>query len=379
MFQPFRNAAANLQASTDLLRALVEASANEQKLLNDGFSAISKGSASVQERVNAALPALVQGSAKLQASINAMLPALVAGSANTQHLIQQLMVRLDAQAAQVAAATGVPAPELSPVPELAPVPEPAPVPELAAMPEFVHVSGPAHEGPARGRTMFAERLDTKGVAIIREFFDTKEAAGLSELVNAVYGVMDKAPSAEFAALHPDFEKNFSSWHGVWLEPLPAFLENYPQLAVRYQAFIERIRTCTRGVFGGEWDYYPARSFFRRHQGMSKKVPWHIDADAAHIGREDCFNVWMPLDSVGVDLPSLEVVPGSNITMRAVPLQTDADRWRDDAFVEKIGTYFAPPMEPGDAMAFDQYTLHRTQLVESQGVVRTACEFRFARV
>src|SRR3954453_21156293 len=145
MFQGLRRAAANLQASTDLLHALVEASANEQKVFN------------------AALPTLVEETAKLQGNINAMLPALVAGSANTQNLIQHLIVRLDAQMAQIAAATGAPAPKLTPVPKLAP------------MPGFGPVTAPSDKRSAQERTMFAERLDAEGVAIIREFFDPKEA------------------------------------------------------------------------------------------------------------------------------------------------------------------------------------------------------------
>jgi ectoine hydroxylase-related dioxygenase (phytanoyl-CoA dioxygenase family) len=226
---------------------------------------------------------------------------------------------------------------------------------------------------------FVDRLNANGFAVVRNFLDDEEASGLTRMVTEIYAEMNKASmnkASSFEGLDPDFEKNFRDWRGIWLEPLPKFLNG--NLAQRYLAFTERLQNHVRGTFGSYWKFYPHRSFFRRHEGVAKAVPWHIDADAAQLNREDCINIWMPLDSVGRDLPSLEVVPKSQIAMRAIPLLTDADRWRDDAFVAKLGRAEAPVLEPGDAMAFDQYTLHRTQPIGSEGTIRTACEFRFAR-
>jgi hypothetical protein len=63
-------------------------------------------------------------------------------------------------------------------------------------------------------------------------------------------------------------------------------------------------------------------------------------------------------------------------MRRLPLLVDAARYRDDEFVAAIGSSFTPELNPGDALVFDQFTLHRTQCVASPATVRISCEFRF---
>jgi ectoine hydroxylase-related dioxygenase (phytanoyl-CoA dioxygenase family) len=110
------------------------------------------------------------------------------------------------------------------------------------------------------------------------------------------------------------------------------------------------------------------------------VEWHADADAATIFRvaASAINVWMPLDAVGTDLPSLEIVPRSHTAMRRVAMLTGKDRHRDDAFVRTLGPSSIPQLQLGDALIFDQFTLHRTQNVGARQAVRKACEFRFVR-
>ena len=90
------------------------------------------------------------------------------------------------------------------------------------------------------------------------------------------------------------------------------------------------------------------------------------------------NVWMPLDAVGTDLPSLEIVPRSHTAMRRVAMLTGKDRHRDEAFVRALGPTSIPQLQLGDALIFDQFTLHRTQNVGAKGAARKACEFRFVR-
>ena len=106
--------------------------------------------------------------------------------------------------------------------------------------------------------------------------------------------------------------------------------------------------------------------------------WHIDADGAQTaGEAMCVNVWLPLDAVGTDLPSLDVIPGSHRKMRDLPLLTNEEYDRDDAFAAALGTAVTPRLKPGDALIFDQYTLHRSQPTTRKGFSRTSCELRFA--
>jgi hypothetical protein len=229
---------------------------------------------------------------------------------------------------------------------------------------------------ARWSQRHETRLLASGMTEIRNFIEPDSAAELRRTVNDIYAAMTAADDLGYQSL----TDNFRSWHGVWLKELPAYLEaNHPELAQKYAALLDLICEETRSVFGPQWRLLPERSFFRRHIGMSIPVPWHVDADAAHtveLAESGCINVWMPLDKVGRDLPSLEIVPGSHDPMRKTPMLTGPARYRDDPFVSTIGKPITPILGLGDALVFDQYTLHRTQPVESDDIVRTACEFRF---
>ena len=223
----------------------------------------------------------------------------------------------------------------------------------------------------------AEQLAADGAAVVRGFLGPEDAADLRRTVNDIYTFMKSCPRIS----HRQLRFHFNLWHGVWLRPLPKFLRKArPDLAQRYEEVLGRIEAQVRRLFGADWQFFPKRSYFRRHIGMVRKVAWHVDADAASIFQVagDAINVWMPLDKVGTDLPSLEIVPHSQSVMRKIPMLTGKERYRDDAFVDTIGQGLVPQLEPGDALIFDQFTLHRTQTVGSKDTVRTACEFRFVR-
>ena len=182
-------------------------------------------------------------------------------------------------------------------------------------------------------------------------------------------------------VHTLLDFHFHLWHGVWLRPLPAFLRKArPDLQQRYEQSLGAVEAQVGRTFGPGWRFFPKRSYFRRHFGLVRKVPWHIDADAASIYRVAgaAINVWMPLDPVGTDLPSLDFVPRSHAVMRNMPLLAGKDKYRDDAFVGTIGAPATPQLAVGDALIFDQFVLHRTQNAGSADAVRTACEFRFVR-
>jgi hypothetical protein len=223
----------------------------------------------------------------------------------------------------------------------------------------------------------AEDLAADGATIVRGFLSPEDAANLHRTVTDIYAFMSSCGTIP----HRLLAFHFNLWHGVWLRPLPAFLRKaQPELAQRYAQSLDRVEAQVKGLFGSDWRFFPKRSYFRRHIGMVQKVPWHIDADAASIYRVagEAINVWMPLDVVGTDLPSLDYVPRSHAVMRTVPMLAGNDKYRDDAFVGTIGTPATPQLTPGDALIFDQFTLHRTQQTGTEKTVRTACEFRFVR-
>jgi hypothetical protein len=218
-------------------------------------------------------------------------------------------------------------------------------------------------------------LTTNGVAIAREFLSGDQTTALRSVVASVYDAM--ASCSEFS--DRGMAENFKQWNGVWLQPLPDFLSGRATLSAQYRASVANVARRTRMLFGGGWRYYPLRSYFRKYTGAEELVPWHIDADAARVDRPEAINVWLPLDAVGAGLPSLEMVVGSHDKMRQLPLLTGERRYRDDAFAASAGTKIVPQLDPGDAIIFDHFTLHRTQPRIGGIFERTSCEFRFIKL
>lgn len=219
--------------------------------------------------------------------------------------------------------------------------------------------------------MGRKTLRTEGAVVCENFLSASDANDLRLLVDNIYEIM----TATKVFPHPGMEDNFKRWNGVWLEPMPEFLAG-TDLLPQYNKMIERITKTVHRSFGFDLRLYPQRSFFRRHLGAATAVPWHIDADAVSTSLKDCFNVWIPLDPVGDIRPSLEIVPGSHLVTRNEPLRSGAEQHRDDNYVASIGSTISPRLNLGDALAFDQFTLHRTQSLPPSGLTRTACEFRF---
>jgi len=158
-------------------------------------------------------------------------------------------------------------------------------------------------------TQPAQQLASDGATVVRGFLAPADAADLRRTVTAVYAAMDSCER------FPDrrLGQNFRVWDGVRLEALPKFLRQAsPELAERYEQTRRRVVAQVARILGPQWRYFPKRSYFRRHLGMTKPVGWHIDADGATVFAvaSSVINVWLPLDKVGTDLPSLEVVPRS---------------------------------------------------------------------
>lgn len=216
-------------------------------------------------------------------------------------------------------------------------------------------------------------LKKNGAVVVRMFLTGAETAELQSVVRAIYEAMAEIGTFADAAM----EHHFRRWNGVWLEHLPGLLEAYDRnLAARYRRVIELIERRTQRVFGDGWHFFALRSFLRRLTGTKGILPWHIDADAAATNRAHCINVWLPLDAVGTDRPSVDVILGSHIKMRELPLLSGDSHDRDDTFVASIGSATESRLDPGDALVFDHFTLHRSQQPRAESFSRTACELRF---
>jgi Phytanoyl-CoA dioxygenase (PhyH) len=210
-------------------------------------------------------------------------------------------------------------------------------------------------------------LARDGAAIVRTFLSHDEASELKATVEDLFSAL--AACTGFA--NADMAHHYQSRQAIWLRELPAFLDaNNRALLPRYQAFITRVTDRTRALFGVGWQPYLSRSFIRR-MNPELRLPWHLDADAAKLDHAHCCNVWLPLESVGISRPSLDIILGSHRKLRASVKQKDAP-----ALLASLGEPWSPRLDPGDALVFDQFTYHRSQIIDGSDGIRTSCEFRF---
>jgi ectoine hydroxylase-related dioxygenase (phytanoyl-CoA dioxygenase family) len=210
-------------------------------------------------------------------------------------------------------------------------------------------------------------LARDGAAIVRGFLDRDEASELKATVEELFSGL--AACTSFA--NGDMAHHYQSRQAIWLRELPAFLQaNNRALLPRYQACIDRVTDRTRALFGAGWQPYLSRSFIRR-MNPELRLPWHLDADAAKLDHPHCCNVWLPLERVGTARPSLELILGSHRKLRASVKQKDAP-----ALLASLGKPWSPRLDLGDALVFDQFTYHRSQIIDGSDGIRTSCEFRF---
>jgi len=214
-------------------------------------------------------------------------------------------------------------------------------------------------------------LQAKGVAVVRGLLSGAEAASLKGLLERAYAAADNGTA------HVDAQERVRAWGGVSVHLIEQFGIDEQELI----PFLGMVETrATKEV--GPCKLIPNICVFRRHRESRTHVPWHIDSDGAGtMSYDPCVNIWIPLVSVGRSLPSLEVIPGSHIFMRGLPLLNPpsgsgagrTDEWVDQNFVHH--DRLVAQLEPGDALMFDHYTLHRTQPMDSPSGTRISGEFR----
>jgi Phytanoyl-CoA dioxygenase (PhyH) len=230
---------------------------------------------------------------------------------------------------------------------------------------------------------FSQTWEQNGTAKVAAFLSADELGELRAAVDATYELLRQHVDDDPPTLTEYLADHYKRWDGIWVKELRGYLEQaMPDLLAQFDSVIAAAEWWFRSLFDENWRLEPNFTFVRRHRSTKHYLPWHIDADAAGIinSTDYCINTWLPLDPVGEALPSLELIPGSNKTMRTVPSREGKEKARPDDWVKANvpGESWVPHAVPGDAILFDHWTLHRTQRIEQDNAVRTSCEFRFVR-
>jgi hypothetical protein len=222
-----------------------------------------------------------------------------------------------------------------------------------------------------------------GTAKVTAFLSPDELGELRSAVDATYDLLRQHADDDPPTLTGYLADHYKRWDGIWIKELRGYLERVrPDLLAQFDRVIAAAERRFRELFDQNWRLEPNFTFVRRHRSTRKYLPWHIDADAAGIinATDYCINTWLPLDPVGDVLPSLELILGSNKAMRNIPSVEGSEKSRPDDWVKSNigGESWIPHAVPGDAILFDHWTLHRTQRMLRDDVMRTSCEFRFVR-
>jgi hypothetical protein len=227
---------------------------------------------------------------------------------------------------------------------------------------------------------FRPAMEETGVAKISGLLSAQNIADLKKIVDGSYVAIDRRISRG-EPIDDKLAGDFRLWNGINNKLVGPFLAAHePALASRWLGLLSEIESSFSALLGPSWRPCPDVSWFRRHHDQDKYVAWHIDADAAAARGHGVtsINMWLPLSRVGSAAPSLEFVPASHLVMRDVPVLDGSERYRSDEWVRRTvpGRRWTPTALPGDAILFDQFTLHRTQIGDFADPSRTSCEFRF---
>ncbi len=135
---------------------------------------------------------------------------------------------------------------------------------------------------------------------------------------------------------------------------------------------------TLAEYFGEWPALSAKKTSLRRAAPDSQSEWH--QDGAFLGNSTrTVNVWTALTPCGVDAPSVDVFARPFDAI--VPTGTDdaMHTWSvSRAQAERLDTHdvVRPVFDAGDALLFDQFTLHRTAATPSMTRERYALESWF---
>ena len=186
------------------------------------------------------------------------------------------------------------------------------------------------------KTCTAEQADFRnawqqnGTAKVAAFLSPHELGELRTAVDASYELLRQHADDDPPTLTEFLADHYKRWDGIWVKELRGYLKQVkPDLLAQFDSAIAAAERRFRSLFDQNWRLEPNFTFIRRHRSARKYLPWHIDADAAGIinATDYSINTWLPLDPVGDVLPSLELIPGSNKTMRNVPSMEGKEKSR----------------------------------------------------
>lgn len=140
-------------------------------------------------------------------------------------------------------------------------------------------------------------------------------------------------------------------------------------------------------------FYPVLSTFMSVRKDLNGVPLHTDGIIQGT-REYVLCFWAPLHPCGKDAPGLSVIPASRARVtrylqskfhdRQIPGWHSTEAWNsygafEPAALRDLGDPFSPEMQPGDVMAFTNWTIHGSNITPSMSKLRSAAILRLRQI
>lgn len=129
---------------------------------------------------------------------------------------------------------------------------------------------------------------------------------------------------------------------------------------------------------GEWPALSVKKSTLRRAGPESETSWH--QDGAFLGLDvHTVNVWTSLSDCGVDAPGIELFARRFDHLVATGTEGAKFHWSvSDAEAARYGRdqVVSPTFSPGDALLFDQTTLHQTGITPQMSRERLAIETWF---
>lgn len=230
-----------------------------------------------------------------------------------------------------------------------------------------------------------------GAVIFRKLLPKDAIDQFSLLCAAVFAIMDlKVKEKEAGEARSDdplseYVKLYGQLQFIGEDVVRTLLASASMGHAGFDKLVAALSSAVAPALQHKLQYVPSKSTLRRqgttgHAQVSAYVPWHRDAHAvrtADLG--DCLNCWVPMNPVGRDRPSLQVVLGSSKVLRDVKVDYEQnDNPSDEQVLKRYGAdaICTAVLEPGDVLVFSHHTLHRTQPMGATYGTRMSGEIRF---
>jgi phytanoyl-CoA dioxygenase PhyH len=213
-----------------------------------------------------------------------------------------------------------------------------------------------------------KNLERDGAAIVRGFLDEETRRRIVDIIEIAFTYLVSGQGDQ------PIRETWDNVGSIWLPSLSRCGVG-AELARELSSLLEWEANKLLGPSYLAADICSIRRIHKKHV----RLEWHTDYDGGGTSPYDpCYNIWLPLTAVGINQPTVEIIRGSHRRMRDLPFPSPHNGQFPDEWVARYfapAARVAPELAPGDALVFDHWTLHRTQVLNGVALGRTSIECR----